>query len=90
MESGSRWEAEIRGSSILAVEHVRCAVNTLIEREREDGVGNGEGEGKERERSDARECVNSIQIDYYLWDFAQSKRAEISYHPIHLTRSVFY
>lgn len=89
MESGSRWEAEIRASSILAVEHVRCAVNALIAKE-EEAMRDGEGEKLEGSESHTREKVNSIQIDYYLWDFAQSKRSEISSHPIHLTRSVFY
>ncbi len=34
--------------------------------------------------------VNSIVIDFFLWDYAKAHSAELAGFPIHFTRSVFY
>lgn len=34
--------------------------------------------------------VNSVMIDFYLWDYAKANSAKMDHLPIHHTRSIFY
>ena len=34
--------------------------------------------------------INSIILDFYLWDAAKDKKDQISFVPIHKTKSIFY
>jgi len=49
----------------------------------------------EEERRKQVECgelgpLNSIFIDYYIWDYSKEHTEEMKHIPIHKTRSVFY
>ena len=37
-----------------------------------------------------RDQINSIVIDYFLWDYAKDHSAEMEHIPIHRTRCIFY
>lgn len=86
--SGSREELSIRSASILAVE----AIRETIQKHR---VLEAEDERKKRVLDE----VNSVLIDFYLWDLAKSleegKRAiegveTCKMMPAHRTRSIWY
>ena len=34
--------------------------------------------------------VNSVLIDFYLWDQAKQKNEELKHIPIHKTKTIFY
>jgi hypothetical protein len=34
--------------------------------------------------------LNSVVIDFFLWDYAKAHAQELASYPIHYTRSVFY
>ena len=36
------------------------------------------------------EPLNSILIDFYLWEYAKNKQGDIQHIPIHNTTTIFY
>ncbi|PVV05190.1 hypothetical protein BB560_000284 [Smittium megazygosporum] len=66
---GDRYEIEIRGNSILAVELLKQAIKAELQ---------------------AQSNLNSIMLDFFLWDYAKKNSASMAHIPIHLTKSVFY
>ena len=74
---GDEEEVEIRGVSIQAVD--------LIKKEVEQQL-------KDKNSGDATTDVNSILIDYYLWDMRRERCQEINDAgiPFHRTRSIYY
>ena len=72
---GSQEEAEIRGNSIWSVELVVREIKRLLEKKGEHGRD---------------VLVNSVLLDFYLWDFAKEKKEEMQHIPIHKTESIFY
>lgn len=79
LQSGSKWEVEIRGCSIHAVELIRGHVHTLHAQN-----SNGLSE------SDNQIPINSILIDFALWDYATQHRDQLDDIPIHRVKSIFY
>ncbi|XP_037350013.1 queuosine salvage protein [Talpa occidentalis] len=71
---GSKPEVEIRGCSLWCVELIRDCLLELIEKK-------GEKPGEE---------INSILLDYYLWDYARDHREDMKEIPFHRTRCIYY
>ncbi|XP_059513028.1 queuosine 5'-phosphate N-glycosylase/hydrolase isoform X2 [Myotis daubentonii] len=71
---GSRQEVEIRGCSLWCVELIRDCLLDLIEKK-------GEKTSEE---------INSILLDYYLWDYARDHRDDMKGIPFHRTRCIYY
>ncbi|XP_048187297.1 queuosine salvage protein [Perognathus longimembris pacificus] len=71
---GDKQEVEIRGCALWCVELIRDCLLELIEKS--DGKANGE--------------INSILLDYYLWDYARDHREEMKGIPFHRTRCIYY
>uniref|UniRef100_A0A8C5NTX5 Queuosine 5'-phosphate N-glycosylase/hydrolase n=1 Tax=Jaculus jaculus TaxID=51337 RepID=A0A8C5NTX5_JACJA len=71
---GDKQEVEIRGCSIWCVELIRDCLLELI--------------GKESEKN--KENINSIFLDYYLWDYARDHREDMKGIPFHRTRCIYY
>ena len=76
LQAGSEEEVEIRGCSIHAVE---CLLNTMHKN----------GNIIEDLNFD-KSKLNSIIIDYYLWDYATMNSDEMMKFPEHRTRTNFY
>eukprot|EP00794_Sanderia_malayensis_P006089 gene6089-6792_t len=75
IEAFSKEEMEIRGCSIHAVECLRSSIERNIE-SGQDGVKINE--------------LNSVIIDFYLWDFATFNADKVQEYPEHRTRGHFY
>ena len=78
---GEREEMEIRGCSIHAVELLRHAISKLLENEVAD------------EKLGLHEKVmnvNSVLLDFYLWNYATEHPELMSEFPEHQTRSIYY
>ncbi|XP_033647354.1 queuosine salvage protein-like isoform X2 [Asterias rubens] len=71
---GERLEVEIRGCSIWSVELIHEELQRLMD---EEGA-----------LSDL--SLNSIIIDFYLWDYSKDHWQEMKHLPIHRIRSTFY
>ncbi|XP_038054260.1 queuosine salvage protein-like [Patiria miniata] len=71
---GERLEVEIRGCSIWAVELIRQELKSLMA---EDSSLSGL-------------TLNSIIIDFYLWDYSKDHWRDMQHVPIHKIRSTFY
>ncbi|XP_054979667.1 queuosine salvage protein isoform X2 [Sorex araneus] len=74
LSNGSRQEVEIRGCSVWCVELIRDHLLELIDKT---------GEKASRE-------INSILLDYYLWDYARDHREDMKAIPFHRTRCIYY
>jgi len=76
MEKDCIHEIEIRGCSIHAVELLRdCVLKELAEK----------GANK-----DVLDIVNSITLDFFLWDFARAHRKEMNHLQFHRVRTIYY
>ncbi|XP_039259045.2 queuosine 5'-phosphate N-glycosylase/hydrolase-like [Styela clava] len=73
---GHRFELEIRGSSIEAIERLTSQVRKLLA---DDDIKESKLSG-----------VNSITVDNFLWDYAREHREKINHLPFHLVRTIFY
>eukprot|EP00112_Aurelia_sp_Birch-Aquarium-sp1_P019076 Seg4651.4 transcript_id=Seg4651.4/GoldUCD/mRNA.D3Y31 product="Queuosine salvage protein" protein_id=Seg4651.4/GoldUCD/D3Y31 len=73
---GSIEEMEIRGCSINAVECLRTAIESQLSGPEHDCYKDGK--------------LNSIIIDFYLWDYATLNSSEMETLPEHRTRTYFY
>ncbi|XP_042552160.1 queuosine salvage protein isoform X2 [Dipodomys spectabilis] len=71
---GDKQEVEIRGCTVWCVELIRDCLLELIEKSGEKP--NGE--------------INSILLDYYLWDYARDHREDMKGIPFHRTRCIYY
>ncbi|XP_003475121.1 queuosine 5'-phosphate N-glycosylase/hydrolase [Cavia porcellus] len=71
---GDKQEVEIRGCSLWCVELIRDCLLELIE--------------KKSEKPTAE--INSILLDYYLWDYARDHREDMKGIPFHRTRCIYY
>ena len=78
---GDRLELEIRGNSVWAVELI---YQEVIKKAKEDSTFCSLFPGK------LDSVVNSVIIDFYLWDFAKEKLEGITEFPCHKTRTIFY
>ena len=74
-------ENEIRGCSIYSVELIRKEILRLFQNKEQSNDGQ-KGKGNVN--------VNAIEIDFYLWEYAQKHREKMAAWPIHHTYSVFY
>ena len=73
LPAGGRQEAEIRGATVAAVERLRAALEARL-------LSEG--------RADAAGAVNSVQLDWWLWEEGERQRRE--HRPHHRTLTVFY
>lgn len=71
---GNRQEVEIRGCSLWCIELIRDCLLELIEKKGEKNSGE----------------INSILLDYYLWDYARDHREDMKEIPFHRTRCIYY
>lgn len=71
---GDRQEVEIRGCSLWCVELIRDCLLELIEKKGEKTSGE----------------INSVLLDYYLWDYARDHREDMKGIPFHHTRCIYY
>lgn len=78
---GDNLEMEIRGNSIWAVEHLYQKVKKMALNDNEFGC---------RSPRELAQCLNSVIIDFYLWDFAKEKVEKFTDLPCHKTRTIFY
>lgn len=79
LKSGDEMEVEIRAQSIHAVELLREALLQQLSSE------------KSNTNEKSTKWLNSIVIDFYLWNFRQAHRKEIELAvPFHRTRSINY
>lgn len=76
-EPGSPLEMEIRACSIQAVELIRQSFEGHSP-PRPQGTGPG------------RVPINSVLIDFALWDYAKAHKNELAKIPIHHVKSIFY
>lgn len=75
LPSGDPREVSIRGCSVLAVELIRSALDKLLQRADPDMLAIP---------------INSILIDYLLWDYAKEHTDELAHIPIHRVLSFYY
>lgn len=79
--AGDRIELEIRGNSIWAVERIYQKVKAMSKMDSEfSSLAPGEIDS----------ILNSVIIDYYLWDFAKEELGGLTELPFHKTRTIFY
>ncbi|XP_073084823.1 queuosine 5'-phosphate N-glycosylase/hydrolase isoform X2 [Manis javanica] len=71
---GNRQEVEIRGCSLWCVELIRDCLLGLIDKKGEKTSGE----------------INSILLDFYLWDYARDHREDMKGIPFHRTRCIYY
>ncbi|XP_023988688.2 queuosine 5'-phosphate N-glycosylase/hydrolase isoform X1 [Physeter macrocephalus] len=71
---GNRQEVEIRGCSLWCVELIRNCLLELTEKKGEKTSGE----------------INSILLDYFLWDYARDHREDMKGIPFHRTRCIYY
>ncbi|XP_019064324.1 queuosine salvage protein isoform X2 [Fukomys damarensis] len=71
---GDKQEVEIRGCSLWCVELIRDCLLELIEKQSEKPHGE----------------INSVLLDYYLWDYARDHRDDMKGIPFHRTRCIYY
>lgn len=76
LSPGDKFELEIRGASIEAIERLACQVRKLLS---DDDV-----------KDSKLSTVNAITIDNFLWDYARDHRDKIDHLPFHLVRTIFY
>ncbi|XP_076350562.1 queuosine 5'-phosphate N-glycosylase/hydrolase isoform X2 [Tachypleus tridentatus] len=74
LESGERYEVEIRGCTIWAVE--------LVCKELEERIKDG--------TSIQVFQVNPILVDHFLWDYCRGHNDKMKTIPFHKTRSIYY
>ncbi|XP_068714698.1 queuosine 5'-phosphate N-glycosylase/hydrolase-like [Montipora foliosa] len=78
---GDRLELEIRGNSIWGVELIYQELQKKSQNDLEfSSLSSGELDA----------ILNSVIIDFYLWDFAKEKLEGITELPSHKTRTIFY
>lgn len=68
-------------SFLLLVQLIREEMSSLLETLPVSGAEEGAGQPT---------AVNSVTIDYYLWNYAKTQYVEMQAYPIHRTRTVFY
>ena len=79
--SGDRLELEIRGNSIWGIELIYQELQKKSQNDLEfSSLSSGELDA----------ILNSVIIDFYLWDFAKEKLEGITELPSHKTRTIFY
>ena len=76
MKAGCIEEIEIRGCSIEAVERIVSRVRDIID----------DDESLEKYKSE----INSVFVDYFLWDYRRAHAKELDYLPFHKVRTIFY
>jgi hypothetical protein len=81
--SGSDFELSIRAASILAVEALKEAVHRI---QSEEEVGQEKEEARD-EKKHPNMHLNSVLLDFWLWDLAGDTTMEL---PHHRTRSIWY
>ena len=74
MEHGSKFEIEIRGCSIEAVDRIVRTTRKKLE----------------AEKSELCKHLNDVAIDYFLWGFRREKADEMTIYPYHKVRSIYY
>lgn len=74
IENGHRYEVEIRGCTIWAVEQM----SQYIKKKQREGEMPGSIE------------VNAVLIDYFLWDYRREYATDMEHIPIHKTRCIYY
>lgn len=74
LANGSKQEVEIRGCTVWCVELIRDRLLELIDKA-----------GKNASRE-----INSVLLDYYLWDYARDHREDMKAIPFHRTRCIYY
>ncbi|XP_006981739.1 queuosine 5'-phosphate N-glycosylase/hydrolase [Peromyscus maniculatus bairdii] len=72
--NGDRQEVEIRGCSIWCVEMIRDCLLELFEKSGEKPQGE----------------INSVLLDFHLWDYARNHRNDMRGIPFHRTRCIYY
>lgn len=75
----NRYELEIRGCSIEAVERLKSAICSILK-----------SQGVEITGSASMAPVNSITVDNYLWTYAKSHGASMNHLAHHRVHTVFY
>lgn len=75
LQNGSQEEIEIRCASIYIVERIKSYLLDLLDK---------------RKQNISKTLINSISIDYYLWDYRRTHAAELEYIPFHKTITKFY
>ena len=78
---GDRFELEIRGNSIWAVELI---YQELVKKSKADL------QFCSLSPDELSSVLNSVIIDFYLWDFAKEKLEGVTQLPCHKTRTIFY
>jgi len=86
LKSGDRYEMEIRGVSIRAVEFIKEEVRKFIEGTEDIGTVTAETKPKDLRPSD----INSIMIDHFLWDYRRDHVKECDEFPFHKVRCIYY
>ena len=79
--AGDRLELEIRGNSIWAVEQIYQNLKMKSKVDQQFGSLLPE---------ELSQVLNSVIIDFYLWDFAKEKLEGSTDLPCHKTRTIFY
>ena len=79
--AGDRLELEIRGNSIWAVELIYQELKAKAKTDTEFSLLSTEKLSL---------IINSVVIDFYLWDFAKEKLEGSTDLPCHKTRTIFY
>ncbi|KAJ1655239.1 hypothetical protein IWQ61_004974 [Dispira simplex] len=84
LANGSRQEMEIRGNSIWAVELLCHEIRRLMAASKLDHPDPSNNPNPNSF------LINSVLIDFYLWDMAKEQADELAHIPIHRTRCHFY
>jgi hypothetical protein len=77
IKRGHVYEVEIRGASILVVELLVEKIKEIMDSDRD-------------RYSKQIPYINSIVLDFFLWDYAKENSDALASFPIHRTRSIYY
>ena len=85
MLSGDQMEVEIRAMSIYAVELLRGELDKLM------AAAVVDNDGDDQKKANESEPINSIVLDFYLWNFRRDHQDAIEQTvPFHRVRSINY
>jgi hypothetical protein len=87
MQAGGLEETEIRSGTIHAVEVMKMKIEERLRNE-EGGAGGGggrEGGEEERERTGG---INSVQLDWWLWEWGEREKDTLKPH--HRVMTIYY
>ena len=88
LAAGGQEEIEIRAATVLAVEQLKAALQARLAAEGHGQEGRDGGQGREGQEARQGQWLNSVLLDWALWEEGEAKRK--SHRPHHRVLTVYY